>query len=145
MPPLHQLNCSRLQSDGVPPTSIGCTAVRQPTPSWCGYAPVAQGKEHRFPKPCAKVRILPGAQCDVSRGERGDLPESDTEPPRTEGPGGTGDRHRRTGAGTAEAGERPPETPDGGTGRDGAEAGALGGGRGAKCRGATHRVTARRD
>ena len=24
-------------------------------------APVAQGKEHRFPKPCAKVRILPGA------------------------------------------------------------------------------------
>ena len=26
-----------------------------------GYAPVAQGIEHRFPKPCAKVRILPGA------------------------------------------------------------------------------------
>lgn len=25
-------------------------------------APVAQGIEHRFPKPCAKVRILPGAQ-----------------------------------------------------------------------------------
>ena len=48
---------------------------------------------------------------------RGEPPRSDTEPPRTEGPGGTGDRHRRTGAGTAEAGERPPETPDGGTGR----------------------------
>lgn len=25
-------------------------------------APVAQGIEHRFPKPCAQVRILPGAQ-----------------------------------------------------------------------------------
>ncbi len=24
-------------------------------------APVAQGIEHRFPKPCAQVRILPGA------------------------------------------------------------------------------------
>ena len=27
-------------------------------------APVAQGIEHRFPKPCAKVRILPGAHWD---------------------------------------------------------------------------------
>ncbi len=28
-------------------------------------APVAQGIEHRFPKPCAEVRILPGAQREL--------------------------------------------------------------------------------
>src|SRR5665213_2679651 len=28
-------------------------------------APVAQGIEHRFPKPCAQVRILPGALTDL--------------------------------------------------------------------------------
>src|ERR1700678_3194258 len=41
-------------------------------------APVAQGIEHRFPKPCAKVRILPGApqrkyQITVTRSERLDM------------------------------------------------------------------------
>ena len=37
-----------------------CTMDGLPTGS-TPRAPVAQGIEHRFPKPCAKVRILPGA------------------------------------------------------------------------------------
>jgi hypothetical protein len=36
-------------------------------------APVAQGIEHRFPKPCAQVRILPGALNDLNPFERVDV------------------------------------------------------------------------
>jgi hypothetical protein len=33
-------------------------------------APVAQGIEHRFPKPCAQVRFLPGAPMSKNSHER---------------------------------------------------------------------------
>src|ERR1700678_799875 len=38
-------------------------------------APVAQGIEHRFPKPCAQVRILPGALpgAPICRGHQSDI------------------------------------------------------------------------
>ena len=77
-----------------------CPARRGP------LAPVAQGIEHRFPKPCAKVRILPGALPGLhpvgraSTPVREPCPSGEVAPPRPQAPvrpapAGGVSRHRR--------------------------------------------------
>src|ERR1035438_9378104 len=51
----------RCCAEVVPERALPSQASRK-----ASNAPVAQGIEHRFPKPCAQVRILPGARIAIS-------------------------------------------------------------------------------
>ncbi len=82
-----------------------CTMEPRHAEGFDPQAPVAQGIEHRFPKPCAKVRILPGARLPGAQTQlrRSHKAVSDVQDPLGSGGAGQVESEKMKGMGHTQA------------------------------------------